>query len=54
MALKPSPQVAKAAQRLCYRMVTERLQRLARDYAAFKDEGRLLDFVRSCRHNITL
>jgi hypothetical protein len=47
-------QVVQAAQSLKYRTVTERLRTISRQYAAYKEEGRVLDYLRTCGHNITL
>ncbi|KAK3929190.1 FLYWCH-type zinc finger-containing protein 1 [Frankliniella fusca] len=46
--------VVKAPQRLKYRMVTERLQRISGRYEEMKAEGRRVDFLRACGNNLTL
>ncbi|KAK3913903.1 FLYWCH-type zinc finger-containing protein 1 [Frankliniella fusca] len=46
--------VVKAPQRLKYRMVTERLQRISSRYEEMKAEGRRVDFLRACGNNLTL
>jgi len=37
-----------------YQRVDERLQSIAEDYQTYKQEGRVLDYLRDCGHNITL
>jgi hypothetical protein len=44
----------RAPQKLKYKMVTERLQRISRRYEEEKREGRLLDYLRACGNNLTL
>lgn len=46
--------VVKAPQRLKYRMVTERLQRISGRYEEMKAEGRRIDYLRACGNNLTL
>jgi pyruvate/oxaloacetate carboxyltransferase len=41
-------------QRLKYRRINERIQVLARNYEQYKNEGRRVDYMKACGHNIGL
>ncbi len=44
----------KQPQRQMFRRINQRLQRLAEQYDHFKDEGRLLEYLRACGHTAGL
>ncbi|XP_052130244.1 uncharacterized protein LOC127751170 [Frankliniella occidentalis] len=39
-------------QRAKYQRINQRLQRLAESYGQFKEEGRVLEYLRACGHNV--
>jgi len=41
-------------QRKKYERINKRLETLAAAYAEYKDEGRLLEYVEACGHNVGL
>lgn len=44
----------KQRQRLKYKRINERLLTLVNQYQAYKEEGRLLEYLRACGHTVGL
>lgn len=44
----------KQPQRAKYRRINARLQALAEKYEEYKQDGRRMDYIRACGHNVSL
>ncbi len=44
----------KVPQRLKYQLINARMQEIVLQYADYKEEGRLMEFLRRCGYNIAL